>query len=82
MATPLTGIPTPTYSPSAWTAIASMAAALEALGVVVFDDEAARDAAIPTPTEGRVCFVKGSTGGVSVYTSTGWQYLEYRAPAP
>lgn len=78
MATPLTGIPTPTYGPNTWAVLADMAAALEALGVVVFDDETARDAAIPTPTEGRICYVKGSTGGVCVQTATGWQYLEWR----
>ena len=37
MATPLTGIPTPTYGPNTWAVLADMAAALEALGVVVFD---------------------------------------------
>lgn len=79
MPTPLTGIPTPTYSPSAWTDLAAMAAALEALGVVVFASEAARAAAIPNPTEGRVCYVAGAAGGVSVYTATGWRYLAWRA---
>ena len=79
MATPLTGIPTPTYAPDAWTVIANMAAALERLGMVVFATEAARDAAIPAPTEGRVCYVAGATGGVSVHTgATGWKYLAWR----
>ena len=79
MPTPLTGITTPTYSPSAWTDLATMAAALEALGMVVFATEAARDTAIPSPTEGRACYVAGTTGGVCVYTPTGWRYLAWRA---
>ncbi len=78
MATPLTGIKTPTYGPDAWDDIAAMAAALEALGLVPFDNETARDAAIPRPTEGRVCYVKGPTGGVCVHTAAGWQYLAWR----
>lgn len=82
MPTPLTGITTPTYGPGTWDTLASMAASLEALGVVVFDTEADRDAAIPNPTEGRVCYVTGATGGVSVYTATGWQYLAFRPVVP
>lgn len=78
MATPLTSIPTPTYGPDAWTVLAAMAASLEALGVPPFATEAARDTAIPAPTEGRVCYVAGATGGVCVYTSTGWRYLAWR----
>lgn len=77
MATPITGIPTPTYSPDAWTVIAEMAAALEALGISAFASEAARDAAIPDPDEGRVCYVV--TLGVCVYTGPplGWRYLAW-----
>lgn len=78
MATPLTGIETPTYGPNTWTVLADMAAALEALGVIVFDDETARDAALPNPDEGVVVYVKGPTGGVCVQTATGWQYLAWR----
>ncbi len=78
MPTPLTGIVTPTYSPSAWTDMAAMAASLEALTVVPFATETARDAAIPTPSAGRMAFVADVSGGVCVYDGTTWRYLEYR----
>lgn len=48
------------------------------LTVVPFAGEAARDLAIPDPTEGRVCYIAGASGGVSVYTPTGWKYLAWR----
>lgn len=79
MATPLTGIPTPTYGPDAWAVLAAMAAQLEALCVVPFDSEAARDTAIPHPTEGRTAYVAGSGGGLCVHTPTGWQYVAWRS---
>lgn len=78
--TPLTGIPTPSYGPDTWTVLAAMAAALEALCVVPFNTEAARDSAIPNPAEGRVAYVRGASGGLCVFTPTGWQYLDVRAP--
>lgn len=80
MATPLTGIPTPTYGPNVWSIIASMAAALEALAVVPFASEAARDAAIPNPTEGRVAYVNGN--GLCVYLPTGWAYVALAEVTP
>ena len=82
MATPITGIPTPTYGPGTWADLAAMAAALEALCVVVFDSEADRDDALPNPNEGRVCYVKGAAGGLCVHTPTGWQYVAWREVAP
>ena len=82
MPTPLTGIPTPSYGPDTWTVLAAMAAALEALCVVVFDSEADRDDALPNPNEGRVCYVKGAAGGLCVHTPTGWQYVAWREVAP
>ena len=82
MPTPLTGIPTPTYGPNTWTQIANMAAALELLGVVAFPSEGARDAALPNPDEGQVCYVAGASGGVSVHTATGWRYLAWREQVP
>lgn len=78
MATPLTGIETPTYAPDAFAVIATMAAALEALTVVPFATEAARDAAIPTPGAGRMAFVEDVGGGVCVYDGAAWRYLDYR----
>jgi len=59
MPTPVTGIVTPTYSPSTWDDLAAMAAALEALGVPRFATTGARDAAIPSPVQGQVCAVAG-----------------------
>lgn len=79
MATPLTGIETPTYGPNTWATLASLAAALELLSVVPFDTEAARDAALPNPRDGQVAYVAGSAGGVCVHTATGWRYLAWRA---
>lgn len=85
MPTPLTGIPTPTYSPNMFTQLANMAEALEALSIVPFATEAARDTAIPAPNLGQTCFVAGASGGLCVYfgTTLGWQYLALRAaPEP
>lgn len=59
MPTPITGIPTPTYSPTTWADLATMAAALEALGVPPFTSTATRDAAIPYPATGQCCTVAG-----------------------
>lgn len=82
MATPLAGIPTPTYGPGTWADLAAMAAALELLGSVTFPTEAARDAAHPNPREGQLAFVSGASGGLCVHTATGWQYLAYRTAEP
>jgi hypothetical protein len=72
MATPITGIETPVYGPSVWTGLASMAAALEALGVPRFASTTARDAALPSPATGQCCFVTGV--GVQV-RNTSWVTL-------
>lgn len=78
MATPLTGIPTPTYSPTAWADLADALAALEELAIVPFDTEGDRDDTIPFPNEGQACYIRGAGGGVCIYTPTGWKYLEWR----
>jgi hypothetical protein len=46
-------------------------------GINNFQNPAARDAAIPTPTNGAVCFVRQSAAGVDInqiqyYTTVGW----------
>ncbi|MDO5533238.1 MAG: hypothetical protein Q4F65_01115 [Propionibacteriaceae bacterium] len=58
--------------------MADALAALELLGVVAFANEAARDLGHPNPDEGQVAYVGGASGGVCVYTATGWRYLAWR----
>lgn len=68
-----------TDSANAQTGFKSLAESMDTVGIPRFPSTAARDAAIPTPIEGMVCYV--SAAGVhqlQLYTNGSWQELTVR----
>lgn len=73
MATPITGIPVPTYGPNTFTDLATLAAGLEALGVPPFPDTTTRDATITAAVQGQCCTVAGV---LYIYSGSSWGQVQ------